>query len=109
MGPEVHYDPYHIPVMRAQFPRKIGVLYPELRDEIITAFDENLNLNDNGDVFSVTDNNGSLILDDAEWKNIPALTTMRQIVCRASNRSFVGLPLCLYSLSLPARAFEYRL
>ena len=107
MGPEYHNDPYHIPVMRSQFPRKIGVLYPELRDEIITAFDDNLNLNGNGEVFSVTENDRSLMLGDVEWKSVPALTTMRQIVCRASNRSFVGLPLCMYFLSSPACAFEY--
>ncbi|KAF8547708.1 cytochrome P450 [Imleria badia] len=76
MGSEVHYDPYHIPVIRSQLPRKIGVLYPEMREEIIVAFDEILDLDDN------------------EWKSVPALTTIQQIVCRASNRSFVGLPLC---------------
>ena len=51
MGPEYHSDPYYIPVIRPRFPREIGVLYPELRDESITTFDDNLNLNDNGGVF----------------------------------------------------------
>ena len=37
--------------MRTQLPGKIGGLYTELRDEIITAFD------DKGDVFSVTEYN----------------------------------------------------
>ena len=106
MGPEYHNDPYHIPVMRSQFPRKIGVVYPELREEIITAFDDILDLDDNGDVLSATKNSGSLISDDVEWKSIPALTSIQQIVCRASNRSFVGLPLCMCSLSLLCLCFE---
>ncbi|KAN0100066.1 Cytochrome P450 [Tylopilus felleus] len=76
MGSEVHHNPYHVTVIRSQLPRKIGILYAEMRDEIIAAFDEILDLNDN------------------EWKSIPALTTIQNIVCRASNRSFVGLPLC---------------
>ena len=106
MGSEVHYNPYHIPVMRSQFPRKIEILYPELREEIITAFDDILNLDDNGDVFIVTESNSSFILDNVEWKSIPALTSIQQIVCRASNRSFVGLPLCTCSLSFSWLCFH---
>jgi hypothetical protein len=30
----------------------------------------------------------------AEWLTVPAFDTMMQIVCRTSNRLFVGLPLC---------------
>ena len=29
-----------------------------------------------------------------EWTSVPAATSMREIVCRTSNRVFVGLPLC---------------
>ncbi|KAH0837779.1 cytochrome P450 [Lanmaoa asiatica] len=76
MGSEIYHNPYHIAVLRSQLTRNIGVLYAELRDEIIVAFDEILDLKDN------------------EWKSIPAFTTIQQIVCRAGNRSFVGLPLC---------------
>ncbi|KAH0837765.1 hypothetical protein J3R83DRAFT_5943 [Lanmaoa asiatica] len=54
MGSEVHHNPYHITVIRSQLTRNIGVLYPELRDEIITAFHEILNLKGDGDTFSVT-------------------------------------------------------
>lgn len=109
MGFELYQNPYHINVMRSQLTRNIGVLYPELRDEIITAFDEILDLKDNGNVFPVIKNKDLLILDDIEWKSVPALTTIQQIVCRASNRSFVGLPVCMYSLSLPARVSEHLL
>jgi hypothetical protein len=98
MGSDVHHDPYHITVMRSQLTRQLGVLYPEVRDEIITAFEELLDVNDNGDVFLVTENNSSLILDNIEWKSVPALTTIQQIVCRVSNRSLVGLPLGMCSL-----------
>lgn len=31
-----------------------------------------------------------------EWTKIPALRTVMKIVCRTSNRLFVGLPLCMY-------------
>lgn len=32
--------------------------------------------------------------DYVEWTSVPALETIQQIVCRTSNRVFVGLPLC---------------
>lgn len=60
---EVYHDPYHITVMRSQLPRKIGSLYPELRDEIIIAFDEVLDLNDSGNVLPVTSDNNGLLTD----------------------------------------------
>lgn len=54
MGSEVHHNPYHVTVIRSQLPRKIGILYAEMRDEIIAAFDEILDLNDNGEMLFVT-------------------------------------------------------
>ncbi|KAF8549787.1 cytochrome P450, partial [Imleria badia] len=76
MGPEVHHNSYHIPIVRSQLTRNIGALYPEIRDEIITAFDDVLDLKGN------------------EWKSVPALSSVQKVVCRTSNRVFVGLPLC---------------
>ncbi|KAG6331515.1 hypothetical protein ID866_7572, partial [Astraeus odoratus] len=76
IGEEIISNPYHVSVARTHLTRNIALYYPDMRDEIETAFNEILNLKDN------------------EWKSIPAATTMREIVCRASNRVFVGLPLC---------------
>ena len=33
-------------------------------------------------------------IDHPEWKSVPALRSVQTIICRASNRVFVGLPLC---------------
>jgi hypothetical protein len=33
-------------------------------------------------------------LDLPEWKSVPALSSVQKVVCRTSNRVFVGLPLC---------------
>ncbi|KAH7886354.1 cytochrome P450 [Phlebopus sp. FC_14] len=76
LGPAVHHNPYHIAVIRSQLTRNLSILYPEIRDEIVTAFDDVLDLKDH------------------EWKNIPAFDAIQQVVCRTSNRIFVGLPLC---------------
>ena len=37
----------------------------------------------------------------AEWMSVPALAIIRQIVARASNRAFVGLPYCRCSFNTP--------
>ena len=50
LGDEVHDIPYHIAVVRAQLTRNIGKMHPEIRDEVITAFDEVLDLRGYGEV-----------------------------------------------------------
>ena len=92
--------------MRSQLTRNIDILYPALQDEVVAAFDDILDLKDDGDMFPVIKNNKSLMLGNIEWRSVPVLTTIQKIVCRASNRSFVGLPLCMYSLSSSARVFK---
>ncbi|KAI9569397.1 cytochrome P450 [Boletus coccyginus] len=76
VGPEVHHNPYHLTVVRAHLTRNIDVLHPQIRDEVVTSFTEVLDLTGN------------------EWKTVPAFSVIETIVCRVSNRAFVGLPLC---------------
>ncbi|KIJ07003.1 hypothetical protein PAXINDRAFT_91095, partial [Paxillus involutus ATCC 200175] len=76
LGHDIHYNPYHIPIIRSQLTRNLGILCPDIRDEIVTAFEETLDLRGN------------------EWKSVPAVQTVQKVVCRTSNRIFVGLPLC---------------
>ncbi|KAI6042740.1 cytochrome P450 [Pisolithus marmoratus] len=73
---EIKSDPYHISVARTYLTRNVGLYYPNIKDEVHTAFEELLDLKGNA------------------WKSVPAVKTMREIICRASNRVFVGLPLC---------------
>ncbi|KAL4076426.1 cytochrome P450 [Scleroderma citrinum] len=79
IGPAITSNPYHVSVTRTHLTRNVSHYYPDVADEIFTAFNQNLDLKDN------------------EWKNVPAAATMREIICRASNRVFVGLPLCRHS------------
>ncbi|KIJ13823.1 hypothetical protein PAXINDRAFT_170142 [Paxillus involutus ATCC 200175] len=76
VGHDVYHNPYQIPIIRSQLVRNLEILYPDIRDEIVTAFEETLDLRGN------------------EWKSVPAFQTIRKVVCRTSNRIFVGLPLC---------------
>ncbi|KAJ7507426.1 cytochrome P450 [Mycena galericulata] len=72
----IEKDPYHAGVVRTSMTRNLGVLFPEVREEIILAFED------------------LLPVQGKDWLTVPAFDTMMQIVCRTSNRLFVGLPLC---------------
>ncbi|KAI6037986.1 cytochrome P450 [Pisolithus marmoratus] len=76
IGSEVIANPFHISVARVHLARSLSPHYLDMKDEICTAFDELLDLRDN------------------EWKSVLAVKTIREVICRASNRVFVGLPLC---------------
>ncbi|KAH9477540.1 Cytochrome P450 monooxygenase 71 [Psilocybe cubensis] len=73
---EISEDPYHVAIVRTSLTRNIGTRFADIHDEILTAFSELI----------PTSNNS--------WTLVPALETVMHIVCRTSNRLFVGLPLC---------------
>ncbi|THU78323.1 cytochrome P450 [Dendrothele bispora CBS 962.96] len=66
---------YHVNVVRNSLTRNIATRFSDVRDEIITSF---------ADQIPVTE----------DWVSMPALNTIMKVVCRTTNRLFVGLPLC---------------
>ncbi|KAJ3478574.1 hypothetical protein NLI96_g9659 [Meripilus lineatus] len=75
MGTAISNNPYHVPIIRSQLTRNLSTLFSDIRDELSTAFK---------DFIPPTD----------EWTKVTALPTVMQIVCRTSNRIFVGQPVC---------------
>ncbi|KAJ7574535.1 cytochrome P450 [Mycena floridula] len=75
MGLEITADPYHAETVRGPLTRNIAACFPDIRDEMVTAF-------------------ASQIPPSKDWTKYTALATTMQIICRTSNRLFVGLPLC---------------
>ncbi|KAJ7132658.1 cytochrome P450 [Mycena filopes] len=76
MGASIAENPYHQHTIRTSLTRNLHVCFPEVRDEIICAFDDLLQLQGN------------------EWKTLTVLPLIMGVVARVSNRLFVGLPLC---------------
>ncbi|THU87417.1 cytochrome P450 [Dendrothele bispora CBS 962.96] len=66
---------YHVNVVRNNLTRNIATRFSDVRDEIMVSFAEQI---------PVTE----------DWVSMPALNTIMNIVCRTTNRLFVGLPLC---------------
>ncbi|PCH34175.1 cytochrome P450 [Wolfiporia cocos MD-104 SS10] len=76
IAPDVNTHPIHLPVIRGPLTRNLGVVFSDVIDEIFAAFPDVIKL------------------DGDEWTSVALLPTMAKVVSRASNRVFVGLPLC---------------
>ncbi|KAF8075266.1 cytochrome P450 [Lyophyllum atratum] len=76
LGASVSQDPYHIPIVRTLLTRNLPALFPAVYEEVVAAFNDVIPLQEN------------------EWKKLKVMDTMMPIICRASNRIFVGAPLC---------------
>ncbi|KAJ3514733.1 hypothetical protein NLJ89_g2200 [Agrocybe chaxingu] len=74
-GKHISKNPYHVPIVRAQLTRALPRLVPGVYEEVVVAFKD-------------------FIPPTNDWSSIKVLDTMMKIVARASNRIFVGTPLC---------------
>ncbi|KAK7021886.1 hypothetical protein VNI00_017175 [Paramarasmius palmivorus] len=75
MGKTLRADPYQIGVILNALTKNISARFADVHDEIRAAFNDE-------------------IPPGKEWIKRPALKTVLNIVCRTTNRMFVGLPLC---------------
>lgn len=66
---------YHIDTVRSPLTRHMINKFDDIRDEIVQSFKE-------------------YIPPAKDWVTVPAFETLMHIICRTSNRYFVGLPLC---------------
>ncbi|KAI1793056.1 cytochrome P450 [Ganoderma leucocontextum] len=74
--PEVSESPYHLDVIKEKLSRALPAILPDVIEELKLAVPEHIPTK------------------DAEWTTVNVMTSMQKIVARASNRIFVGLPLC---------------
>lgn len=83
-------DPYHIMTVKSSLTRNIASGFDVIIDEITESFKTYIPITERMK-FPVR-------LADAhnksEWTTVPAHETLMHIICRTSNRYFVGLPLC---------------
>jgi hypothetical protein len=86
-------NPVEIDTVKRDLTRNLGVLFPEVYDEIQQAF--------NGQILFRVQPRAALMIIFAEyipktddWIPIPAFNITLMVVARASNRILVGLPFC---------------
>lgn len=74
--PKILKEPFHEHVVHRNMGKRVGELVMDLWDEVGSALDETWGQ------------------DSQEWKEICVFENMMHIIARASNRVFIGLPLC---------------
>ncbi|EJD07465.1 cytochrome P450 [Fomitiporia mediterranea MF3/22] len=76
LGEDTFRNSYHFATISNQLTRSLGLLFDDILDEIKCAF------------------NDLIPIKSDDWVAVPALDLVRNVVCRTSNRIFVGVPLC---------------
>ena len=86
LGPGVGTG-YHVSVTKTQLTRSLVVLFDDIRDETLAAFNDLIPAK-----------------EDGEWVKVRTQPMLQNVICRVSNRLFVGLPLCVsYAFSCVIR------
>ncbi|KAK0212481.1 cytochrome P450 [Desarmillaria ectypa] len=91
LGSNIHLDPYHIDVVRSALTRNIAACFPVVRNEIEASFKDEIPETEGMSSASYI---SVLISAFSDWTKVHAYSSILQIVCRTTNRMFVGLPLC---------------
>jgi len=69
-------DTYHVDIVRSKLTRNIAATFNDVREELIMAMDD------------------YIPTDEDKWVKVPILESLQRVICRATNRIFVGVPLC---------------
>jgi hypothetical protein len=69
-------DSFQTDVIRSKLTQNIAVTFKEVREELFMAMDD------------------FIPMSSDEWVKVPILETLQRVICRATNRIFVGVPLC---------------
>ncbi|KZV74005.1 cytochrome P450 [Peniophora sp. CONT] len=76
LGPGVGTG-YHVSVAKTQLTRNLVVLFDDISDETVAAFHDLIP-----------------VKDDGQWVKVRTQNMLQNVICRVSNRLFIGLPLC---------------
>ncbi|KAI0800573.1 cytochrome P450 [Fomes fomentarius] len=76
LGREPLDDPYHVDIIREKLMRSLVAVLPDVIDELALAVPD------------------LIPTQGVEWTTVDVMKTTQQIVARASNRVFVGVPVC---------------
>ncbi|KAM5535892.1 hypothetical protein V8D89_010510 [Ganoderma adspersum] len=74
--PAVTEFPYHIDIIKEKLSRTLPAILPDVIEELKVAIPEHIPTKDN------------------DWSSVNVMSMLQKVVARASNRVFVGLPLC---------------
>ncbi|KAH9169609.1 cytochrome P450 [Lactarius sanguifluus] len=70
------HDYYHSHVILSKLTRITSATFEDIYEELVLALEDNIPMT------------------GKDWAEVPALETMQRVICRVTNRVFVGAPLC---------------
>ena len=85
-------DRYHVGVIRTRLTRNIAATFKEVREEVIHALNDLIPTDEHSE--RQTRWSKMKLIENIEWVKVPIIETLQRVVCRATNRVFVGVPLC---------------
>jgi hypothetical protein len=86
-------DGYSTDVIRSKLTRDVAVTFKDVREELVMAMDDLILACEDSTWQSSTTKKG-YSSQHAEWVKVPIIETIQRVVCRTTNRIFVGAPLC---------------
>jgi hypothetical protein len=69
-------DKYSADIIRSKLMRDVAATFKETREELVMAMDDLIPTRED------------------KWVKVPIIQTLQRVICRATNRIFVGVPLC---------------
>ena len=97
IGKEITQNDYHHPIIRTTLTRNLASLFPDIADEMQASFKDILGSSGGMNrrlLCSVV-----LLYVPIDWRTIVPHAKFMNIICRTTNRVFVGAPLCIFHLS----------
>ncbi len=87
------FDEYTTPLVRSKLARNIAALFKDVREELVMAMDDLVPIHEDS-TWQSYKQRGYSSHSPAEWIKVPIRETMQRVICRTTNRIFVGAPLC---------------
>ena len=86
-------DEYTTPLVRSKLTRNIAVTFKDVREELVMAMNDFVPILEDS-MWQSYEQRGYSSHSPAEWIKVPIRETMQRVICRTTNRIFVGAPLC---------------
>lgn len=93
-GKSLTEDPYHIDIIQKQLTRNITNMFDALHDEICSAIQDIIPATTDSQYHPLLSFELRSQSSCIGWTAVPALSTMENLIARASSRVFVGAQLC---------------
>ena len=87
------FDEYITSFVRSKLARNIAVIFKDVREELVMGMNDLVPIHEDS-TWQSFEQRGYSSHSPAEWVKVSIQETMQRVICRITNRIFVGAPLC---------------